>query len=186
MNVKVPMIEVGIGQRGDERDAQVADEQEDDDAGEQAAEEQVQLDVLERRRMKRDWSLPMLILMSGGSVRLDPLELAPARGRRPRRCWCPTACGSTCRPPACSPSSRGRAADFLRRVLHAADVAERDRPSRPAVGEDDAVEVVDVLDPAHRPQRDFGRAGDEAAAGDLDVLPLDRGARPGRRSGRRR
>ena len=41
MKVKVPMIEVGIGERGDEGDAQVADEQEDDDAGEQAAEDQV-------------------------------------------------------------------------------------------------------------------------------------------------
>ena len=36
------------GQRGDERHADVADEQEHDDAGEQAAENQVELDVLER------------------------------------------------------------------------------------------------------------------------------------------
>ena len=44
-----------------------------------------------------------------------------------------------------------------------------------AVGEDDPVEIVDVLDAAQRPERDFGGPGDEVAAGDLDVLPRDRG-----------
>ena len=73
-----------------------------------------------------------------------------------------------------------RAADFLDGVLHAADVGERDRGAV-LVGEDDAVEVVHVGDAPHRAQRDFRRTGDEVAARDFDVLPLDRRCGPDRR-----
>ena len=70
----------------------------------------------------------------------------------------------------------GGAADFLDAVLDHADVGEGDDRSVGAVGDDDAVEVVDVLDAAHCPHRDVGRPGGELAAGNLDVLPLYGGA----------
>src|SRR2546430_8489471 len=42
-----------------------------------------------------------------------------------------------------------------------------------AVREHDAIEVVDVLDAAHRSESDLRRAGNEASPGDFDVLPDD-------------
>ena len=77
------------------------------------------------RRMKRDWSLPMLIWMSGGSCAwmrcslllhaIDDFDgvgarlLADLHADRRRA------------------AEAGRAPDFLGGVLHAADVAEGDR-----------------------------------------------------------
>src|SRR5262249_22062504 len=67
----------------------------------------------------------------------------------------------------------GGAAAFLHRVLAAADVAEGDHRPVGAVRDHDAVEVLDVADPAHRAHRHVGRSGRELAAGYLHVLPLD-------------
>ena len=66
----------------------------------------------------------------------------------------------------------GGAPDLLHRVDDAPDIAERD-DGTPARRDDDPVEVVDVLDSAHRPDADFRGAGHEAPAGNFHVLALD-------------
>ena len=66
-----------------------------------------------------------------------------------------------------------RALDFLHAVLDAADVAEGNDRAVAPVREHDAIEVVDVLDAAHRSEGDFRRTGNEASARNFDVLPDD-------------
>src|SRR5262249_56262945 len=44
----------------------------------------------------------------------------------------------------------------------------------PLRGDDDLAELIDRFEPAGRPQRDLGVPLIDAAAGDLDVVPLDR------------
>ena len=160
------------GKCGDERDAKVPDEEKDDQAREQAAEDQVQLDVFERspdesRLVVADADLKIL-----RQLRLNALEallyavddfhrvrarlLANLHAERRRAAQ------------AC------RAADLLNAILHPADIAECDDRPVGAVGEDDTVEIFDVLDAAHRPHGDVGRPCGELTARNLDVLALHR------------
>ena len=82
------------------------------------------------RRMKRDWSLPMLIWRSGGSVRLDRLEplLHPVDHLDGVGARLLADLDADRRRAACR---RVALAHFLHAVLDAADVGEGDRPSRP-------------------------------------------------------
>ena len=114
----------------------------------------------------------MLILRSGGSVVWICSSLA--RTRSTTSTVLVPDCFLTCRPTAGSP--------FNLLALRISCTLSWTRPTSPnvidravAIRQDDAVEIVDVLDPAHRAERHFGGAGDEVAAGNLDVLARDRG-----------
>ena len=61
----------------------------------------------------------------------------------------------------------------LDRVEHASDIAHPDHRSV-LLRNDDAAEIGNVCQPAHRPQHDIRRSGVEISAGNFDVLTLDR------------
>ena len=184
MNVKVPMIEVGIASAAMKVTRRLRMNRKTTTLASRPPRIRCSLMSSNDRRMKRDWSLPMLIWMSCGSCGLDPLQ--------PLQDAVDDLDGVGARLLADLDADRRRAAQprraphFLHAVLDAADVGERDHRAVGAVGDDDAVEVLDVLDAAHRADRDLGRPGGELAARNLDVLPLRPRCAPGRPSGRRR
>ena len=128
--------------------------------------------------MNADWSLPIVDRRSGGSVALE-LARARAMTRSTTSTVLAPDCLRVATPIGVTPSSRG---DFappdLSTTRPISPNVMTDRPGRRATI---AIEVADVLDPAHRPQRDLGGPVDEAAAGNLDVLPLHRASGPDRR-----
>ena len=74
MNVKVPMIEVGIASAAMKVTRRLRMNRKTTTLASRPPRIRCSLMSSNDRRMKRDWSLPMLIWMSGGSVRLDALE----------------------------------------------------------------------------------------------------------------
>ena len=159
-------------QGGDQRHAQVADEEKDHHAREQTAEQEVTAKRLEGIADEARLVVPDADLEIRRQGRLDLFELGQdavddVDGIGARLLSDLQADGRL-------PVDLVGLADLLDAVLDVADVAKRD--DRPvAVGQDDPVEIVDVLDPAERAERHFRRPGHEVAAGDLDVLTRDGG-----------
>ena len=184
ITANVPMIEIGIASAGDDRHAPVAHEEEHDQRGQEAAEDQVVLDLLERLADEAATDRGVgRTLMSDGSVAWIRSSRAMTRSTT-----------STVLVPDClridiemafSPSSRVWLRDFFVRVGDARDVAERDDRAVP-VEQHDLLELADVAQPSHRAHRELRRPGDEAAAGDLGVLAVDRAGDLLRPSARRR
>src|SRR4029078_6383842 len=122
------------------------------------------------RRMNRDWSLPMLIWMSCGTccwIRCslswtrsttstvlvpDCLRICtPIAGVPLRRGALRTSWTLSCAEALAAAAEPRLAAAFLDAVGDGADVGKGDHRPVGAIGDDDAVEVVDRLDAAHRP-----------------------------------
>ena len=160
--------------RGDDRRAEVAEEQQHDERRENRADDQMLLDVVDRR-------FDELRLIA------DDAGVVAGRQRRPQLLEAlldgvDHFDGVGARLPADVEQHRARAVDvgdgvdvgFA--VLDARDVAD---PHRMAVllADHDVVELGDALDAAARPQRERLRALIDAAAGNLDVLRLQRARR---------
>ena len=77
ITAKVPMIEIGMARRGDHRDAPVAHEEEHDQRREQAAEDQVVLNLLERLADEPRLIAGRADLDVRRQRRLDALDAAP-------------------------------------------------------------------------------------------------------------
>ena len=128
MKMNVPMIEVGIASAAMSVTRRLRMKKNTTTLASRPPRNRCSLMSSNDWRMNRDWSLPMLILRSGGSVVWICSSLA--RTRSTTSTVLVPDCFRTCRPTAGSPLSLVGAADLLDAVLDAADVAERDRPSR--------------------------------------------------------
>ena len=141
MNVKVPMIEVGMASAAMKVTRRFLMNRKTTMLASRPPRIRCSLMSSNDRRMKRDWSLPTLIWMSCGSWAWMRCSLSCTRSTTSTvlvpdclRIWTPIAG---------VPLSRVRAADFLDAVLDGADVGKRDHRPVGAIGDDDAVEVVD-------------------------------------------
>ena len=167
MTAKAPMIDVGNGDGGDERRAEVAQEDEDDDRGEDAAEHEVFLDRGERRldelrvvADEADFDVRRQRLLNLDHPCLDRV------GKRHRIDAALLPDGDSQRRLAVEHRDRRR---ILAAVDDAADVADADWRVA-ARGDDEIVEGVGRAQPADRPHRQVAVALLQPSAGQLEIL----------------
>ena len=125
------MIEIGMAMRRDDRAAQVAEEEQHDQRGEERAEHEVLLHRVDARCGScAELSRTTLERVAGGQRVARRRRAARAPRRRPRRCSCRIACGRRARPRARRRGARRCSASSLPSSTRA-DVARRGSGGRP-------------------------------------------------------
>ena len=165
----VAMIEVGIAMAAMMRRPEVGQEQQNDERGEDRADDQVLLDVVDRRFDEVRGVAHDADVVARRQRRLQFARAAALTSRHDLD-------GVGARLPADLQQHGAGAVDVGERlgiglaVFDARDVADADRMAV-LLADDDVAELGDGLNAAARAQRDRLRALIDAAAGNLDVLP---------------